>query len=159
MMGKLIMQCNIKKHCFPISKLTQSMGYPPCFCSQLTAQPSISCSILPSSAASECSPIRLTSGSVKSLMCWPRIYMGTKGILITKIYQYMKTGLSWCYHVVLQGLRVVLPVTTCPYKQHICLCNLDVTVGNDQIKMKTVVQLFLPPGCSLGCLSELSLDC
>lgn len=56
-----------------IQKHVHAHTHTPCFCSQLTAQPSSSCSILPSSAGSPCSPIRLTSGSVKSLMCWPRI--------------------------------------------------------------------------------------
>lgn len=52
----------------------RSHTHTPCFCSQLTAQPRISCSILPISAASPCSPIRFTSGNVKSLMCCPRTY-------------------------------------------------------------------------------------
>lgn len=55
----------------------------PCFCSQFTAHPKISWSILPSSAASACSPIRLTSGSVKSSICCPRICRKTQYIHVS----------------------------------------------------------------------------
>ena len=43
----------------------------PCFFSQLTAQPSTSCTSRPSSVSSPCSPIRFTSGRCRSDTGWP----------------------------------------------------------------------------------------
>lgn len=63
-----------------ITKKTCFQNVLPCFCSQFTAHPKISWSILPSSAASPCSPIRLTSGRVKSFICCPRICTKTRYI-------------------------------------------------------------------------------
>lgn len=64
--------------CCLVEKQTCFQKVIPCFCSQFTAHPKISWSILPSSAASACSPIRLTSGRVKSLICCPRICIKTQ---------------------------------------------------------------------------------